>query len=153
MLPASGDSMATGHTGTCPDSFPINRCHQRVVTTCWGLVSLTSREFPINKCHQRVVTAALKAVAAQPVTRLVARTPTVACLQRGSKRPKMAEIGCGATERAAQRKHWVFGCATGCALRAQHPGCQGWQRVCRGSQSARSSSGSMARGGWHPHRH
>ncbi len=38
--------------------FPINRCHQRVVTTrsgrrCWAFRSVL---FPINRCHQRVVT-------------------------------------------------------------------------------------------------
>ena len=128
-----------------PPLFPVNRCHQRVVTAYWSAEQEAPNEFPVNRCHQRVVTAALKAVAAQPVARPVARTPIVASLQGGHRRSKTAEIRCAATERAAQRKHWVFGRATGCALRPRHPGCQGWQRVCRGSQSARSSAGSRKR--------
>ncbi len=41
-----------------PTLFPINRCHQRVVTrTAITDGTLTSVvEFPINRCHQRVVT-------------------------------------------------------------------------------------------------
>ncbi len=37
--------------------FPIKRCHQRVVTLCDGLSTLTGiPTFPIKRCHQRVVT-------------------------------------------------------------------------------------------------
>ena len=38
--------------------FPINRCHQRVVTPArhdFGVPKAQSL-FPINRCHQRVVT-------------------------------------------------------------------------------------------------
>ncbi len=39
-------------------SFPINRCHQRVVTQYKLNATATTGEvgFPINRCHQRVVT-------------------------------------------------------------------------------------------------
>ena len=37
--------------------FPINRCHQRVVTKKQSyLVTAFWSGFPINRCHQRVVT-------------------------------------------------------------------------------------------------
>ena len=37
--------------------FPINRCHQRVVTKChYGSYDFGSHGFPINRCQQRVVT-------------------------------------------------------------------------------------------------
>ena len=37
--------------------FPINRCHQRVVTYAAAYDAIDKAiEFPINRCHQRVVT-------------------------------------------------------------------------------------------------
>ena len=37
--------------------FPINRCHQRVVTSgLYGIIREDTFEFPVNKCHQRVMT-------------------------------------------------------------------------------------------------
>ena len=38
--------------------FPINRCHQRVVTVegLYDLNDTLAEQFPINRCHQRVVT-------------------------------------------------------------------------------------------------
>ena len=45
--------------------FPINRCHQRVVTVTVGAGGVSGGKFPINRCHQRVVTPeAWKAAAA-----------------------------------------------------------------------------------------
>jgi len=46
--------------------FPINRCHQRVVTL-WRSVEgiILWRMFPINRCHQRVVTSPERACAAR----------------------------------------------------------------------------------------
>ena len=39
------------------DEFPINRCHQRVVTSYIPPGEDDGQwEFPINRCHQRVVT-------------------------------------------------------------------------------------------------
>ena len=40
-------------------AFPINRCHQRVVTGGWSSLAAVKRylQFPINRCHQRVVTS------------------------------------------------------------------------------------------------
>ncbi len=37
-------------------AFPINRCHQRVVTQFHYDGYCTEDEFPINRFHQRVVT-------------------------------------------------------------------------------------------------
>ena len=39
-----------------PTWFPINRCHQRVVTPIRGNMYIAGEAFPINRCHQRVVT-------------------------------------------------------------------------------------------------
>ena len=40
--------------------FPINRCHQRVVTIVkLAILVQYPEEFPINRCHQRVVTNVL----------------------------------------------------------------------------------------------
>ncbi len=37
--------------------FPVNRCHQRVVTfEDHGTWFVYYDEFPVNRCHQRVVT-------------------------------------------------------------------------------------------------
>ena len=48
-------------------TFPINRCHQRVVTVKQVSFSVDNNEtFPINRCHQRVVTSAVCQVAIYP---------------------------------------------------------------------------------------
>ncbi len=45
-------------------AFPINRCHQRVVTALItpGMIEQAVFTFPINRCHQRVVTIPVDAI-------------------------------------------------------------------------------------------
>jgi len=61
VSPTSGDQQLQTPQARLMVSFPINRCHQRVVTKDTALAiakSIGLIEFPINRCHQRVVTSA-----------------------------------------------------------------------------------------------
>ena len=49
-------------------TFPINRYHQRVVTSQgYVIINGIDQEFPINRCHQRVVTFKGMASVARPI--------------------------------------------------------------------------------------
>ena len=96
--------------------FPINRCHQQVVTPGSRAAKLAAKQFPINRCHQQVVTAASKGLVAQGAWRPKARTPFLTSSARQCKPVENAGIHCAARERAAQRKYWGFGRCRGCAL-------------------------------------
>jgi hypothetical protein len=91
--------------------FPINSCHQRVVTLSHEEVddSLTHVVFPINRCHQRVVTAAPERACAAGDPRTDCAPPTLAVAERGVKPVENSEIRCAAGSRADQRKHWGSG--------------------------------------------
>ena len=60
MSLTSGDSIIIQFQEDDPNKFPINRCHQRVVTLTVFNYNNDRNLFAINRCHQRVVTQLLK---------------------------------------------------------------------------------------------
>ncbi len=75
MSPTSGDLETPAAGPHRPSPFPINRCHQRVVTLVCRFKPFWVLSFPINRCHQRVVTAAPERACAASDPRAVCAPP------------------------------------------------------------------------------
>jgi len=71
--------------------------------------------FPINRCHQRVVTAAPERACAAGDPSTACSPLTLAAAERGVKPVENAEILCAAGSRADRRQHWGLGDRQGSA--------------------------------------
>jgi hypothetical protein len=126
--------------------FPINRCRQRVATRGGHCpVGQQRFQFPINRCRQRVATAGSRALAAQAIPKVFARSSILAPLSRCSWPVENPEIACAAGQRAAPRDLGRFHGFRGCALRSACHATQWFQPVCPVAPPARSSAPAPAK--------
>jgi hypothetical protein len=118
--------------------FPINRCHQRVVTYKFLGCRLDNKrtQFPINRCHQRVVRRPLRGLAPQAIRRPFAHPLTLLARGRPVKPVENAESRCAAGLRGKRRKHWGFQGLQGGARNPKEPKTQPPQRIILSAHAA-----------------